>query len=56
MFRWNAFIAKQFENAAQGRAITDKWIIKMVHGYYEEMSVDLFANLLSIHIISRRMI
>lgn len=56
LFKWNDHCARHFAEAGSNSIPTDKWIIKMIHGYYEEMLVDLFGNLISIHVISRRLI
>lgn len=54
VFMWNEFIARSFETETDGLS-RDKWIVRLIHGYYEEMSMDLFSNTISTHIISRRM-
>ncbi len=56
LFKWNNFCAENFREAAPKQVKMDKWVIKMIHGYYEEMTLDLFSNIISVHIISRRMI
>lgn len=56
VFRWNDFLSNNFRNASQNTIKRDKWVIKMIHGYYEEMIIEMYSNILSVHIISRRMI
>lgn len=56
LFKWNDFCAANFKKAAPKQVQMDKWVIKMIHGYYEEMIIELFANIITVHIISRRMI
>lgn len=56
VFRWNDFLSQHFERAGEGLIEKDKWVIKMIHGYYEEMTIEFYSNTLSVHLISRRMV
>lgn len=56
VFRWNDFLSINFRNASQNTIKRDKWVINMIHGYYEEMIIEMYSNILSVHIISRRMV
>lgn len=56
VFKWNDFLSQYFSKAGNGTVDKDKWVIKMIHGYYEEMTIELFSNIISIHLISRRMV
>lgn len=55
LFRWNDLQSRTFQKMLKDVS-SDKWVIRLMHGYYEEMTVDLFSNVLSVHIISRRLI
>lgn len=56
IFRWNDFLSNHFGRASQDKVKRDKWVINMIHGYYEEMTIEMYSNILSVHLISRRMI
>lgn len=56
IFRWNDFLSNHFGNASQSTIKREKWVISMIHGYYEEMTIEMYSNILSVHLISRRMI
>lgn len=55
-FRWNDYIANHFKKACPGDIQTDTWVVRLILGCYEEMTIELFSNILSVHVVSRRMI
>lgn len=55
LFMWNNHVADNLCSTNQ-EFDKNRWIIKLMHGFYEEIKSDVLANTISVHLISRRMV
>lgn len=55
IFQWNHFPKKCFEKAT-GIEKSDKWILRMIHGSFEQMNLKLYSYTMSVCLIGRRLV
>ena len=55
VFQWNHFLYKNFSTVS-GFLNPDKWIVKMIHGSFEQIQIQLYSNVLSVSLVGRRLV
>jgi hypothetical protein len=55
IFQWNHFPKKNFEEAT-GIQKSDTWIIRMIHGSFEQMNLKLYSYTMSVSLVGRRLV
>lgn len=53
MFVWNAYLARPVVQAL-GREAASLWLVPLVHGFFQQMTLSLFGRIFSVTLISRR--
>ena len=53
-FQWNGFLRRNFEKV-NGGLESGKWVIRMMHGSFQQMKIQLYSNVLSFSLIGRRL-
>jgi len=55
IFQWNNYAKRSFEDAT-GVLSSDNWVIKMIHGSFEQIKICLYTSTLSVSLIGRRLV
>lgn len=55
-FQWNYFLKKNFSEASKKNVESEKWVVKVVHGSFDQMNIQLYSNMLSVCLIARRLV
>lgn len=55
IFQWNNYAKRCFEEAT-GVLSSDNWVIRMIHGSFEQIKINLYTSTLSVSLIGRRLV
>lgn len=55
-FEWNSHLKNNFFEVSNGEVSPEKWVIKVVHGSYEQMNIQLYSSVLSVTLVARRLV
>lgn len=55
-FQWNYFLKNNFVEASKKGVSPEKWVLKIFHGSFDQINIQLYSNVLSISLIARRLV
>lgn len=54
-FQWNLHCSRNFESKCRGTS-SARWVVRAIHGSFEQIRLELFSNIISVSLIGRRLI